>query len=607
MTSPFDGSGDEKISGDRIAGQRISPTSFACELHYCQEAEDGDRDFSRADNLPTVILSAVCVDGSPTQSRLEADRQSSAPSYFAMFDGLSLSEQPTWVFPVIPGASKALKPEASTLQATQYIGLIRELVKSSGIYALSSLATPLVSLVLLPYLTSKLSHAEYGALAVLTTGIALVAGVTQLGLSNAFVRAYIWDYESRRDRLGVVSTAVLILLFVSLPLVLTVIMGAPWLANLLFNNSSFSNPVKVAALIVLAQNLTVPGLSWLRSENRAVGYSILSIATLLLNLGGAIVFVGFFHMGITGALLGMAAGYTVIVISTLPVVFIRMGLHLRIDIARNLLSFGAPQIFNFISVWVLQLSDRFLLSRLGSLSQTASYAVAYTLGGVLSVVILSPFSLAWPTAMFAIAKRDDAPQVFRLVFRWFGIVLLLTACGLSFVAVDILNIFFPAAYQSAAPIIPIVTLSMVFFGLYSFFTVGIGVQRKTWYAVIFTTSAALLNVGLNFVLIPHYGSIGAALSTLIAYAVLALLAYIVNQRIYPIPFEIGIFSMAMLVGVAFYVSGNLLAQIHGASIWGIQVSALCLYSGYLLVRGRLPIRIIRKKIYLQFFRRKLEI
>lgn len=63
---------------------------------------------------------------------------------------------------------------------------IRQLVKSSGIYALSSLAAPLVSLVLAPFLTRHLSHADYGALAVLNTAIALVAGITQLGLNSAF-------------------------------------------------------------------------------------------------------------------------------------------------------------------------------------------------------------------------------------------------------------------------------------------------------------------------------------------------------------------------------------------------------------------------------------
>src|SRR5205085_5466279 len=113
------------------------------------------------------------------------------------------------------------------------------------------------------------------------------------------------------------------------------------------------------------------------------------------------------------------------------------------------LSFGIPNVSSFVSMWVLQLSDRYLLSYFGSLAQTASYAVAYSLGGILSVVVLSPFTLAWPSAMFTIAKRDDAPRIFRLVFLWFSIVLLFAAFALSLVSTIMLDLFFPSTYRSA--------------------------------------------------------------------------------------------------------------------------------------------------------------
>ena len=87
---------------------------------------------------------------------------------------------------------------------------------------------------------------------------------------------------------------------------------------------------------------------------------------------------------------------------------------------------------------------------------------------------------------------------------------------------------FPPSYYAAEAVIPIVAVSIMFFGMYSFITIGISIRRKTWFAVILTTVAALANVGLNMVLIPRYGSIGAAVSTLIAYVLLASSAYIVN-------------------------------------------------------------------------------
>jgi O-antigen/teichoic acid export membrane protein len=315
----------------------------------------------------------------------------------------------------------------------------------------------------------------------------------------------------------------------------------------------------------------------LRAENRSTFFVLLSIFNLLVSLFGTIILVGALQLGISGSLIATGGGYAAVVICLMPVLLVRAGLRPHLDMAKNLLSFGLPLVANFISVWVLQLSDRYLLTHLGSLAQTASYSVAYTLGGLSGVVILSPFSLAWPSVMFTIAKRKDAAQVFKVVFRWFSILLLFATFGLSLVAVIILDLFFPTAYHSAAPVIPVVATSVMFYGIFNFFSIGASVLRKTWYAVIFTTLSALVNVSCNLIL-------GAAASTLLAYMLLALIGYIANQRIYPIPFEIGTFSIALIVGVALYISSSVLAQEQvGYIAWAISLCALGLYGGSLLL------------------------
>jgi O-antigen/teichoic acid export membrane protein len=468
-------------------------------------------------------------------------------------------------------------------EAQSYIALLRDLVKSSGIYALSSLASPLIALVLSPFLTHMLSASEYGALVVLNTVIVLVTGITQLGLISAVFRAYNYDYESRQDRLKVLSTTILLLLLTSLPIMLIFVLAAPWLAGLLLDSPSFSNAIKVAGLVILVQNLSIPGLAWLRAEKRVVLFSVLSISNLLIALGATLVLVGIIHMGIIGSLLATGIGYAFIAICTLPLIVLRAGLRSRWDIIHNLVAFGVPLVFNTLSFWVLQLSDRYLLSKLGSLAETASYGVAYNLGNALNVVVLTPFILAWPTAMFAIAKRDDAPHIFQLIFRYFTLFLLLIALLLAYVGIVVLDLLFPVSYHSATPIIPIIALSIVFYGVYTVLTVGTGIRRKTWYIALAMTFAALLNVAINLVLIPHYGSMGAAIATLVAYVFLTLLMYIVNQRIYPLPFEIGICTFALLISIAIFIGGSFLAQ--GRTIYwtcatyigAIILCAVCLF------------------------------
>ena len=556
------------------------------DLKHISEKYNIDEDICLVELAPRLTLPSKSIDQWSTLVNFEAISPLSAWSSHGI-KVVPIDQQMTFILPVaLLDTDKDQRISSRKDTTGSYAMQLSKLLKSSGIYAFASLASPLVSLVLMPFLTHTLSRNDYGALAVLNTAIALFVGLTQFGLGNAFFRAYTCDYEDKRDRQHVVSTVTILLSLISIPVAIVVLITAPWLSDILLNTASYAHEISLAALIVLLQNLTVPGLSWLRAENRALFYSILSIANLLVNLLGAILFVGFFHMGLIGALLALGSGYAVIVICTLPVILVRTGLHLRRDITQNLLSFGLPLVSNFVSVWILQLSDRYLLTHFASLSQTASYAVAYSLGGLLGVVVLSPFSLAWPSAMFTIAKREDAPHVYRTIFRWYCIILLLSVFALALASTFVFDFFFPITYHSAAPVIPIVALSIMLYAVYNYFNTAISIKRKTWFAVVFTTIAAVINVGFNLILIPRYGSMGAAWSTLLAYAILTVVAYIVNQRIYFIPFEIDIFIVGLAIGVLLYVGSDFLAQGRGTYVtWSISLIALILFCLVLALLG----------------------
>jgi O-antigen/teichoic acid export membrane protein len=579
MASSLDKSDDSRTTESDNSVQAIQPTPFLDGSSQCWHYDQ-----TALNDFPTLPLSTVSIESVYSEINGQLIAHSPLPAHFVV-DQFTVCEQPTWIIPVLRDAPR---PPENVTGGSGYVSLIRNLVKSSGIYALASLAAPLVSLILAPFLTHRLSHSDYGVLAILTTAISLVAGITQLGVNSAFLRTYNYDYETQHDRMAVLSTTVTILLLVSLPVTFVELLTAPWLSVILLNSSSFSGPIQLAAFIILLQNLTVPGFSWLRAEKRAGLSSLLSMLSLVITAALTIFLVGEIGMGITGALIATASGYAVIVIATLPVIVRLAGIRLRFDITWVLLAFGLPNVLNFVSGWVLQLSDRYLLGHLGSLSQTASYTVAYSLGGVLSSVVITPFSLAWWAVVYTIAKREDAPRIFMLVFRWFSFVLLFSTFGLSLFGVGLLYAFFPEAYHSAALIIPIIALSSLFNGLYVVVSAGISVQGKTWFLVIFTTISALLNVGLNLILIPVNGAMGAALSTLLAYAVFTLMAYVINQRIYPVPFEVGLFLLALLIGMILYGGSDFIASFQQEyTAWGIRICALAIYSMVLGLLGYL--------------------
>lgn len=562
-------------------------------------------DATEIDEVVTPELPVVDIAQLPTQIGVPAISESSRLS-LPVVDGISIADQPTWMLPMIPRPNRAgnnATENGKTGSDTQsYLSLALDIIKSSGIYALGAFASPLISLVLTPFLTHHLSRTDYGALVVLYTIIDLMTVITQLGLVPAFFRAYNGDYESPRDRSGVLSASIIMLLLVSIPIAIAMMITSPWLSEFLFKSPSFSGAVKLTALVMVLENLTVPGISWLRAEKCAVLYSALSIANLLLVLGTTIGLVGVLHMGVNGALLAKGVGYAAIVVCTLPILLLlagrRQSLNLRPDIVRNLLLFGVPTIFSDTATWVLQLSDRYLLSHFGSLAQTASYSVAYTLGGVLSTLILGPFLMAWPPIMYTIAKRKEAAYIFQRIFHWFSIILLFAAFALSLLSTILLDILFPPSYHSAALIIPIIAVSMMFYGIYYIFIIGVNICRKTIFTILFTMIAAFVNVLANFFLIPRFGAMGTAVSTLLAYIILVIVAYIVNQRIYPIRFEIGLFIISLFIGVALYVGSSLLAHTQKLSIsWSISIGTLILYGVFLMLLGGLSAKRLKKTFW----------
>lgn len=556
-----------------------------------EEIED-DRDTSTdlvitgyVDEVPTLELSAIDIDQLVTQVGISAIAMSSS-----LTDNIAIYNQPTWLIPTIPKTGTTNKQTAlSTKQATggeSYFGLIRNLVKNSGIYAISSLAGPLVSIVLAPFLTHTLSRADYGALVVLNTVVTLVTGVSELGLGSAFTRMYSYDCKTPREQLDALSTLVMLLLLILLPITLIGVTTASWLSSLLLGSVAYSGAVAVASVLVLSQNLTVPGLVWLRAESRAALFSTLSIANLLLTAGANIVLVGLLHMGVAGAQVANGLGDAIIIICTFPIIFWRAGFHLRFIIARSMLAFGIPHVMNLISGWVLQLSDRYLLEHFASLSLAAGYSVAYTLGGIATTAIVTPFTLAWWVLMYSIAKREDAKQVFKLIFRSFSFVLLFVSLGLSLFGSTVLAFLFPASYQTQASIIPIIALSTIFSGIFNIVSLGTSLQRKNWLVSLYFITSALINIGLNILLIPIYGTMGAALATLVACILLALLAYLGNQRIYHVPFEVGLFLAATGIGIALYLSDNVMIQKQSIVFsWGIHIGILFFYGLFLVFLG----------------------
>ncbi len=131
------------------------------------------------------------------------------------------------------------------------------------------------------------------------------------------------------------------------------------------------------------------------------------------------------------------------------------------------------------------------------------------------------------------------------------------------------------AYHRAATIIPVMVLAYLFQGFFLLASVGIAIAKEARYYPMITAAAAVVNIGLNLWLIPHFGIMAAAWATVAGYVVMAVLGVTISQRLYPIPVQWGRIAGALIAAIAFFLIGYSLGPSFVAAIARLGLAVVC--------------------------------
>jgi O-antigen/teichoic acid export membrane protein len=96
-----------------------------------------------------------------------------------------------------------------------------------------------------------------------------------------------------------------------------------------------------------------------------------------------------------------------------------------------------------------------------------------------------------------------------------------------------------ALYWEGLHIVPILLLGYLFLGIYYNMSIWFKITDRTYFGTIITIGGAIVTVVANYLLIPYLGYLGSSYATLICYASMTVACYVLGQRFYPIPYDIG--------------------------------------------------------------------
>lgn len=437
-----------------------------------------------------------------------------------------------------------------------------KLVKNSIILSIGTFLPKLAAFVTLPILTKCLLTEEFGVYDLITVLVSLVLPAATLQIQTAAFRFLIDrrddEYETKKIITNIyafivpVSVLALVIMFV----ILSFVSGALSVTTRLLICLYF-----FADILVNAARQIVRGLA------NNMDYSISAIISAIGKMVFAVVAVYWLDMGLDGAILALAASSTFsfiyLILKTRIFRFFDFSL-VSSDTLKELLHYSWPMVPNTMSMWIMRVSDRFViaLSPLGTFGN-GLYGAANKIPQLLQIA-QSTFSMAWQENASIYSKDKDINKYYSSMFKTM-FNLMAGFLGALLAAAPYLYqllISKPEMYE-AYPQVPILFLSMFFYSM-STYLGGIYVAYKATLNVGITTMvSAAINLIIDIALINVIGLYAASLSTLISYVFLFLFRMFNVRKLVKLKYDyvhIILVLGIILVECWLCIQSNILAQ-----------------------------------------------
>jgi len=441
----------------------------------------------------------------------------------------------------------------------------KHIFKDMATYLPAQLIPGIVGFLSLPIITRLFPPSEYGYY-VLVWG-AMFFSVTIVGwLSMSVVRFYpkcclnntLEKFYITVLLISVVILSVFALIF-SIALIVAKSKLSPKLTSLM----------GVGLLAFIFLSLFHVLLEFFRARRQIGFYSGFVIWRSIAGIGFGLGLILIFHLGIEGLLWGNILSLAVAFPLLWKKALGKASLHprnLSWTITSEMATYGLPLVFGNLASRILYLSDRYILGIFWSSREVGIYSASYDIGDHTIVLITILFALTSGSLAFNIWEREGeqkSREFMSSITRFYLMIGIPCVVGLSVLAKPLISLLTGQQYHQGYRVVPLVVLGAFCFGLQQRFQIGLQFHKNTKAIMFAVFAAAIVNVGLNMILIPRYGYIAAAATTLGSYILLLVLMIVLSRRrfIWKFPFRsLANISLASgFMGAIVFVMGHHIA------------------------------------------------
>lgn len=411
-------------------------------------------------------------------------------------------------------------------------GYLRRLASTGAAYTAASIISKLIAVALLPLYTRFLSPADYGAAEVMFAAVVAMSIVIRLGVIEALLRFY-YKTDENPDR--VVSTSFASLFWAGTVAAIVLMPFAEPLSELLLGTPDAELArVAIAGLWVLT--LSEYLLTLFRLDERARAFFVVTMLSVALTIPVTIVLVVPLDLGAIGLLLGSYGTGAAIVVGLIAYHHRRLSLLVDIPLFRRMMRFGLPTMPAELSLYSMSFIDRIIIARSLGLAEAGLYALAVKVSQAVNVLVRG-FQLAFPPLAYSITDDDEARRAYSAVVTWFVVIMAGVVTSIWLTAPWIVRIFAAPEFFDAQEAVGPVAAGTALYALYMVLLVVLGRTGRTEFNFPATLAGVGVNIGLNLLLVPIWGIVGAGVSLIFSYAAVLVLMYVFTQRLFPVPYE----------------------------------------------------------------------
>lgn len=457
--------------------------------------------------------------------------------------------------------------------------IARLAARLTGTYAVGNVSQRWLELLVLPVYTLFLEPAEFAVVGLLYLSVTLISQLVMSPLSSALNRFYHHpDYQNqRREFLG---SLFVYCILKGLAIAALYWLGCRSFCQLLFGDLDYLPVARcyTAAIFLLPTASLL--VHTLQMRERAKSYVAVTLGGAIVSAGVTIALLTLTHAGLVSLVCGQIAAAVFRTVVLLPGYLRSSRVCLSPSCLRAPLKFGYGLLVGGYAQSAITAGDRYVLQAQSTLMNVGLYDFGYRIGALLAFLVVDAVKRGVQPILL---RHESNPALQRRMIREFANHYMVgaTFCGLGLALFAREAIMLVASQDSYWPswiIVPIIALAYVQHGLGNFLNMGLVMANRPLLISTNLIISALVNIGLNILLIPIWGIMGAALATLASYAVWNTLKATLSAMSYDVRFDWLRIAHVTSVGIGLFLLG--LIPTLTLAIWLAVVLKTIVLCGY---------------------------